>query len=380
MDSIARNFSYTLQFGTDRRLAQMNLFPTEGLRRLIQQSVLSNMIFSTLGPGTMRIVSGLRIMPELRRDTITLPLSAFIGNVLFPFGVSFLIPIYLHILVKEKENKIAVMMRLNGLKPFTYYFVHFAHFYVLHLCTCSVFIGSGFLFGVEFFTLTDPPVYILLFLVWGFASIAFAFFMAVFFNRAQTSVLVGFMIILFSVIINLLATTVFQSAPPNFYYSWPFLAYYRALNVINQASISTLYPALKFKNLVIGDEIITTLIALSISTGVMLILATYLSYVIPSKYGNRKPWYFPISSIVNAIKDQFKGEHDQLITQQGSEINMLKIEDPLVIKERQAVSQGKYNPRCPLVINNITKRYNRKEAVRGISFAIEPESVFGLLG
>ena len=44
MDTNTRKFRYIMQTGTDRRIKKMNVFPSEGFRRLIQQSQISNII------------------------------------------------------------------------------------------------------------------------------------------------------------------------------------------------------------------------------------------------------------------------------------------------------------------------------------------------
>lgn len=58
---------------------------------------------------------------ELQSTEVVFPAAGIIGGILFPFGVSFLLPIFVVALVKEKEERIFVMMRINGLHLGTYY-------------------------------------------------------------------------------------------------------------------------------------------------------------------------------------------------------------------------------------------------------------------
>ena len=57
------------------------------------------------------------------------------------------------------------------------------------------------------------------------------------------------------------------------------------------------------------------------------------------------------------------------------------MEDRYVVQERRKVELKKFNPRCPIVVDNIQKEYsNGKKAIKRISLAIEPGTCFGLLG
>jgi len=42
----------------------------------------------------------------------SLPIGSFVGEILYPFGVSFLLPVFVVSLVKEKEDRILIMMRM----------------------------------------------------------------------------------------------------------------------------------------------------------------------------------------------------------------------------------------------------------------------------
>jgi hypothetical protein len=51
-------------------------------------------------------------MPQLFTTKADLPIASFVGRILYPFGVSFLLPIFVITLVKEKEDRILVMMKM----------------------------------------------------------------------------------------------------------------------------------------------------------------------------------------------------------------------------------------------------------------------------
>lgn len=61
---------------------------------------------------TTRITHGFRGMPQLFSSKAEIPIASMVGRILYPFGVSFLLPIFVITLVKEKEDRILVMMRM----------------------------------------------------------------------------------------------------------------------------------------------------------------------------------------------------------------------------------------------------------------------------
>jgi hypothetical protein len=114
IDHNNKNYHFTLQFGSDPRIKHAPGFPTTGLRRLLAQSQLSNAIlrFSNSSLGSHVITQGMRAFPILANPTPGIEYGSIIGRVLYPLGISFLLPIFTLLLVREKENKILVMMRM----------------------------------------------------------------------------------------------------------------------------------------------------------------------------------------------------------------------------------------------------------------------------
>jgi ABC-type protease/lipase transport system fused ATPase/permease subunit len=59
-----------------------------------------------------------------------------------------------------------------------------------------------------------------------------------------------------------------------------------------------------------------------------------------------------------------------------------QFEDSDVKEERARIDAGNYDPNSPLIVHHMRKIYpgTKKIAVKDITFAIEPDSIFGLLG
>jgi hypothetical protein len=124
--------------------------------------------------GKSQITQGLRLFPQVVSNELKLSFGGIIGAILFPFGVSFLLPIFSIILVQEKETRILVMMKMNGMKEWAYYMSHYGNlnlkivtFFVLYGINTSFFVATGLISDLTFFTVTSPAVLVLLFLLWG---------------------------------------------------------------------------------------------------------------------------------------------------------------------------------------------------------------------
>jgi hypothetical protein len=107
-------YNYTLQFGSNRVLEDVVAFPVQGFRRLIQQAQLSNGLlrYSNSELKSTVITQGIRSFPFLEDSQIAIPFGSIIGRILYPLGISFLLPIFSLELVRDKEKKILTMLRM----------------------------------------------------------------------------------------------------------------------------------------------------------------------------------------------------------------------------------------------------------------------------
>lgn len=110
-------------------------------------------------------------MPQVGSTKFNVAFGSLIGGTLYPFGVSFLLPLFVIVLVQEKEYRILVMMKMNGIKSWTYYLSHYITFYVLYVISTFLFLITGKGMDLSFFTTTETGVLVLLFFVWGAFSL-----------------------------------------------------------------------------------------------------------------------------------------------------------------------------------------------------------------
>ncbi|KAI8361481.1 P-loop containing nucleoside triphosphate hydrolase protein [Mortierella sp. GBAus27b] len=336
-------------------------------------------------------------MPQLFTTKAELPIASFVGRILYPFGVSFLLPIFVITIVKEKEDRILVMMKMSGLKSITYYVAHYVHFYILHILSSLMFIIAGLAFRMPFFTKVQPGVYLLLFFFWGHVQIALAFFLSCFFSKSRTALVIVFLLVLCGVIVSIATENIFDTDPaPVGYFVWPAFAFYRALSVINRSSYDKSYQPYRMSDLKGSDEVFQVLIAMIIEIFVFLALAFYLTEVFPTEFGVRQPWHFIISGPYKRLFHKKKGgdiEGQMRTDRTGSardaaqgEIPLdpeeVKFEDADVKQERARVLHDEFSADSPLVMKNMRKIYptNKKLAVKNVTFAVDKDTIFGLLG
>lgn len=399
IDHSNKAYSYNLHIGTAMQLKSIPTFPGAGARALLQQTQLSNGILrngNVAGLGNAQITQGFRILPQVVNTKIVSNFAGVIGVILFPFGVSFLLPIFAILLIQDKEQRILIMMKMNGMKVWTYYVSQYIVFTILYWISMTFFIIAGRIFKLSLFTLTKPNVIFLVFFVWGNNLISLAFFFSAFFSRSQFALTSVFLIVLCSVIVSLALLEVFSSiAIPSAYFIWPPFAFYRLLGDLNKASFrSTLVPY-TLSMLQPGDEVFTALVFMAVEVPIYLVLAYYFSAVLPSEFGVRLPWYFPVQSVITWHKNRkFRRANGGLDTREAEMANAVRVnvdetqfEDQDVRDERARVTDPRFQDKhYPLVMRNMRKVYagrggtGPKLAVKDVSFAVEKGIIFGLLG
>ncbi|KAJ3213533.1 hypothetical protein HDU67_002781 [Dinochytrium kinnereticum] len=387
-----------VQFGRDRRLDAAASFPTQGIRQFMQVTQLSQAFLRAFNPSfaSATITQGVRAFPSLQSTKFDLPFGGLIGRILYPFGVSFLLPIFVIVLVKEKEDRILMMMKMNGMKAYAYYISHYITFYVLFAISTIIFLIAGRFFRLDFFTKTEISVLAIMFFFWGHVQIALAFFFASIFNKNRIALVTVFLLVLCSVIIAIVLDQLFVNGQvPTALFIWPPFAFYRALSVMNNASFNKLLVPYNLSMLKPGDEVFNSLLFMVFETVVFFCLSFYLSAVLPSDFGVRKPWHYPITEPLEAYqraqRKKANGGVDplsesNLAVQVKIDDEETKFEDADVKAERDRISRGEYDHTSPLVVSHMRKVYagrrglGPKLAVKDVTFAAEQGVIFGLLG
>lgn len=390
IDHAALSYSYNLQFGSDVRVESSSNFPFPGQRQLFQQTRLSNAILQNFSPtrfGNATITQGLRILPFLASSKFSFEFAGLIGGILFPFGVSFLLPVFVVFLVQEKESRILIMMKMNGVKEWAYYLSQYITMLVLSMISSLIFIITGVAAKLTLFTLTESKAIWFIFFIWANNQIALAFFFATLFNRSRTALVVVFLLVLCSVIIALAIDTIFVAQQmPIILAFWPPFAFYRILLRANRASFDPTKLPVKFADFFSNSEYTYCAAIMIAMVAFFFLLAFYLEAILPSEFGIKRPWYFPFAYVAGFFRMK---KRDGSITPSLVEVNEAEIqfEDQDVRDERARVLAPAFKDESyPLVMRNMRKVYagrggqGPKLAVRDVTVAVESGITFGLLG
>ncbi|OMH83778.1 ABC transporter A family member 8 [Zancudomyces culisetae] len=374
-DNENMRWKYTLQTGTNSQISSVGLFPETIDRMIVQQTQLGNGLFRAASNDQGATIShGLLAMPQAFFQGYRVPISALIGALLNPLGISSLIAVFTLMLVKEKEARIVVLMQMNGLKLYTYYIANYVHFLILSVLCFFFFLVGGYAFKLELFTKTGSSVLVLLLFLWSNVQIALAFFFSSIFKGSRSAFVITYLVVIWSVGINNAISQIIPTGVPLAYLIWPPFAAFRVLDLLNGASISTIRPAYTLSDIVPGDEVFSCLMALLIGWFVYLLLALYLNQVLPSEYGIKKPWHFFIS-------DFFRRKDLEVARLGALDKTELEYEDVYVKNERERVMNGEYTKDTPLVFKGLRKIYpTGKLAVKDVTLAVDKGQIFGLLG
>jgi len=368
-------------------------FPSRGKRLMYFVTELTNSVVRKITDNKTYITQGFRAFPEKVKSELPIDLASLIGIALFPWGVSFFLPIFTIVLVKEKEERFLVMMNMNGIKSSTYYISVYCTDFVLSILSMACFIITGMICGLNMFTKTSLLILIIVFFIWANVQVALSFTLSFFFSRNGTALIVSFMVVLLSIVFSLGLTEMFETT--NFYFIWAPFAFYYILSQLSTLSVSKINPAYQLHNFIPGNKVFTATMFLIFDFCVLILLSMYFDAVIPQEFGSHQPWHL---NIVSRIKKLINGKEDLVIeTPQSSNQNPFyteeeaeaakTLEDNDVRDERNRILSGKYDHNCPLIIKNARKEYAPRVkggkphvAVHSVTFAVEDSVVFGLLG
>eukprot|EP00002_Diphylleia_rotans_P007930 TRINITY_DN1758_c0_g1_i16.p1 TRINITY_DN1758_c0_g1~~TRINITY_DN1758_c0_g1_i16.p1 ORF type:complete len:1757 (-),score=347.90 TRINITY_DN1758_c0_g1_i16:421-5691(-) len=322
------------------------------------------------------------------------------GTILYPLALTIQLPIYVYLIVMEKQEKLREMMKSSGMKMRTYWLSNYVFFMVLYSAVIIFFYLSGLAIELRFFTQTDPAVIILFFFLWGNALIAFSFLLSTFLNSKRAATVVGYIIALIGsmsalfISVSLYPLTEREVMPVSFFVYLQF-GFARGIYILNDACARE-YVCYQWNDLEPDDEMTTVLWSLYLNALSYFILAFYLDEVLPSEYGVPKHPLFFLDPVRRWFGVKKRGEKQSRLTPEQKHLRALlrssidededRAEDTDVMAERIRVEEGNYPPNPPVLIEGLHKvfpsadRSLPKIAVRRLNLAIDQHECFGLLG
>ncbi|KAG0033431.1 hypothetical protein BGZ81_008517 [Podila clonocystis] len=372
--------------GSLKATLQMGVRESEsGIRQMIMISQLSSAIVKTKYAGKYILSQGVRALPyeyDYAQD------NGFNVNkasaMFFPFALSFLLPTFVSILVQEKENRLRVMMAMNGLKSSAYYLAHYLEFMTMQLILTLIFTGALAAMKITVMSRTNTWLLILLFLLWAHVQVCFSFAIASVFSRTRRAAIVVNFFVALSAIMTVIADRIFDDGIPIPWLINPAFAFFyiTSIAVMRASMVNMSYP-LTFSDFTSGSRLYWAVVILAVESVVFLLLAFYLDAVAPSEYGVTRPWHF-------FITDLFKSRGQRRDLESSLRASGSPVEESSSIEGGDADVQEElervrtvYDPeQTPLVLDNLYHRYAGKSvpALRGMSFGVEKNTVLGLLG
>lgn len=204
-------------------------------------------------------------------------IGSFLGLLLYPFAVSFVIAIYVNAIVREKQDRLREMMKMMGLKMTWYWFVNYLWDILLYAFIVLTMIIVSIMFRLRMFTQTSYLVWIIILVGWGNAQVAMGFLLSTFFNKARTATIVAYVLVISGVVFSyVLNATVFKENADNpivfsIFFLYPPFACYRAIYLIGAGCTVLQCPQLN--EIKVGGELFFIMIFLYVDTVIYFLLA-----------------------------------------------------------------------------------------------------------
>lgn len=295
-------------------------------------------------------------------------------------------------MVYEKQQKLKIMMKMQGLKDGPYWMISYAYFFVLSVAYMTFFVVFGYFIGLNFFRVNSYGIQFVFFFVYINLQIAFAFFVASFFSSVKLATVIGYVYVFGS---GLLGAFLFRFfiEDRTFPRGWisvmeivPGFSLYRGLYELGQYAFSG--SAMGGSGMMWGNlkdpinGMCDILIIMTVEWALLLVLAFYLDQV-SSVGGVRNPLLlFRLLQKKNAPSLQKSSS-----AQQDSKV-IVNMEKADVAQERRVVEQllMDCNANQAVICDNLRKIYPGRDgnpdklAVRGLSLALPKGQCFGMLG
>jgi ABC-type multidrug transport system ATPase subunit len=378
--------------------------PVTDMLLTVQSRMSSAVLTAAAGMG---VDVGLKTFPQILDKCLYDPLGCnsivdFIATVFLPY--IFLIYVYViqGLVVFEKSSHLRDIMVMSGLKMRVYWTVLWAFYFVQYMAMVFVLWAAGAATGLNTFTIHDPLVLLLFFVLWGQCMIAFSFMLTTFFQSPRTATVVLLLVTVLSVqagttllVQNIINPLVGDDETPYLPYMWfpplvmlrciLWLAYGAAFNApCTLANLGTY-----------GNSAVSRCFwYMFVETFIMAGLTYYLEAVLAAGGAARHPLF-----CVADLKALFMGSNKEgggalKSGESQAEIEMANLQKDMeearesepddVKAERERAQAGGDNQAVRVL--NFRKVFAgqhggaEKVAVRDLSFAVNKNECFGLLG
>ena len=336
--------------------------------------------YLTSNPG---VATGLREMPK-EGTSLNLDLASLLGPLFFTLVLSLPLVGIVEGLVKEKEGRLRVMMKMHGLSDNTYFLVMYLWWLIVTVLYSLVMMTFGAIAQIAFFNKNNYGIQILFYIAACHANIGWGFLLATFFKRSKTaSIFMRAYLVLTSLFAsNVLPDLIYASAPYEPVLELiPSFGIFRVLQEMGDYGFRAVYTGgsgLTFKDLSNPDVGTGRVIGVFVAEFFFFMaLAWYLERVIDDSTGVRRPWNFlwaKKSSIAQRTKPVQAAE-------------LAGGEDVMAEKARvEGFGPGDVS-RHNIIVNDLFKVFPgprrqdpEKVAVKSLTMGVRDGEVLGLLG
>jgi hypothetical protein len=308
----------------------------------------------------------------------------------------FHLPKYVHMLVEEKQLRLYHAMRLQGMSMTAYWMASYVYGFVITMFSSIIFLVGAWIYGNEAITHDEGGASMGLFagvtVVWAHAQMGLAFLSSALLRSPKLATILFYLVNVASIF----TVFIISSADPEWDWSeWlllmPTIAYPRGLILVLADGGSWVRP---------GSELAQALWVPTVSGTVMGMLGILLHVLLPNEFGMSESHLMtqlcakasPNIQVSNGLDQSLLGARDD-----PSDVSV----DPSVASEEERVRAGDIDDAAPVVVKDLRLSYQSllqklkgdarrricgtmprppKQAVKGVSIALETGECFGLLG
>jgi ABC-type multidrug transport system ATPase subunit len=287
------HFNYTIQVETEQVYMSWWL-PVQLFYGLDPRNVLLNFVDSSIAyglDGRTRIDTEIQAMDYMFNRARALAVADQLAYILFPFALTFLLPVFMNLIVYEKEAKLKELMKMSGMQMKYYWVVNYCYNYAMYCVVVIAFSISCWSVQIRLWTQTSFFILFTLLFLWGHALVSLSFLLSTLLDRDLTSSLAGYVIVVAGVLASLVfnATVFYRDEPPMLYMMYAPLAFYRAIFIMTTSC--SRFACMTMDDL--GAEMLRIYFYLILDTLLYWLGFSYLDKVLPSKYGvPEHPLYF----------------------------------------------------------------------------------------
>jgi ABC-type multidrug transport system ATPase subunit len=334
-------------------------------------------------------------------------ITDFIASAFLPYIFMLYIFVIQGLVVFEKSSRLRDIMVMSGLKMHVYWAVLWAFYFAQYLVMMLILWVAGVLTKLRTFSTHDPGVLLLFFIAWGNCMIAFSFMLTTFFKSPVTATVVTLLVTILSVQAGttvltqlVLDSNLGDSEMPYLPYMWfPPLVLLRGILWLTYGAAFN--APIDWSNFVTygNGGVFRAILYMVCETPIMVGLTWYFEIVLADGGSARHPLFF-VHDFKEWVDKKRQTGADGAVADTGAAAAMVALggagagggsaddddDEPEDVKAERVRSEQGGEDQAVRVVNfrkvfpNAGPGGSDKVAVKDLSFAVNKNECFGLLG